>query len=124
MPTSQRYWSRRSICDARELSDRTFNRLRAQGVIPPPIYVGPRTLRWTDSQVAEILQRIEELSPANALIAESLARVARGEVAANGRADQGSEKVAARIAEPADAGHRKRSRPAQSPGSDPGRPRE
>jgi predicted DNA-binding transcriptional regulator AlpA len=40
------------------MSERKFNELRAAGVVPLPLELGPRVARWTQDDLAETIRRL------------------------------------------------------------------
>ena len=40
------------------MSERKFNSLRAEGIVPDPLELGPRAPRWTHEDYLEILRRL------------------------------------------------------------------
>jgi hypothetical protein len=48
----------RDFCIALGVSERKFKELRAAGLVPEPLALGPRVARWTSQDYAETLQRM------------------------------------------------------------------
>jgi predicted DNA-binding transcriptional regulator AlpA len=40
------------------MSERKFQQLRADGIVPAPLELGPRVARWTSSDVAEAIAKL------------------------------------------------------------------
>lgn len=59
------------------MGERRFHELRAEGIVPPPLELGPRALRWTQDDVAQVISRLRrrDRQPEPASLAE--ARAAR-----------------------------------------------
>ncbi|MBL8343955.1 MAG: hypothetical protein JNN03_00790 [Rubrivivax sp.] len=45
------------------MSERKFKALRAQGVIPQPLELGPRVARWTHEDYLETVARLPRRAP-------------------------------------------------------------
>jgi hypothetical protein len=60
------------LCKAYRISSRKFDELRAKGIIPAPLNLGPRCARWTTEDSAQMLAGLQrrELGPEPATLAE------------------------------------------------------
>lgn len=46
------------------MGERKFHQLRADGVVPLPLELGPRALRWTQADFEETLAKLPRKAPA------------------------------------------------------------
>jgi hypothetical protein len=69
---SARLLTKGDMCRALRVSDRKFDMLRAQGIVPAPLNLGPRCARWTPADLAAMVAGLQrrELGPEPATLAE------------------------------------------------------